>query len=215
MARTLPRERLLPSLLDRLTDDDPVNRALKKHRGEIEALEKKLVTRKKSANLERPEELRRQRDNLLLELEQARAQYAILLGSISSLKEIRDCVKRDLDGLLNARNYSPQEELDDYPEIKTSVLNYGLPDFTGKTASGVDIRELENLLKQSILSFEPRIIRKTLHVRLLADKSTFDHNALSFEIEGELYAEPVPIHLHLRTQLELENGDMLIQEFSS
>jgi predicted component of type VI protein secretion system len=85
----------------------------------------------------------------------------------------------------------------------------------GKTSSGVDIRELENLLKQSILSFEPRIIRKTLRVRLLADKSTFDHNALSFEIEGELYAEPVPIHLHLRTQLELENGDMLVQEFSS
>lgn len=213
MARTLPRERLLPSLLDRLTDDDPVNRALKTHREEIEAFEKNLVTLKKTANLEHPDELRRQRDNLLLELEQARAQYAILLGSISSLKEIRDCVKRDLDGLLNARNYSPQEELDDYPEIKTSVLNYGLPDFTGKTSSGVDIRELENLLKQSILSFEPRIIRKTLRVRLLADKSTFDHNALSFEIEGELYAEPVPIHLHLRTQLELENGDMLVQEF--
>ena len=215
MARTLPRERLLPSLLDRLTDDDPVNRALKKHRGKIEALEKDLGTLKKSESLEHPVELRRQRENLLLELEQARAQYAILLGSISSLKEIRDCVKRDLDGLLNARNYSPQEELDDYPEIKTSVLNYGLPDFTGKTSSGIDIRKLENLLKQSILNFEPRIIRKTLRVRLLADKSTFDHNALSFEIEGELYAEPVPIHLHLRTQLELENGDMLVQEFSS
>jgi type VI secretion system lysozyme-like protein len=215
MARTLPGERLLPSLLDRLTDDDPVNRALKTHGEKIGNLENELASLKHSSTHKKPEELQRQRDNLLLELEQARAQYAVSLGSISSLKEIRECVKRDLDGLLNARNYSPQEELDEYPEIKTSVLNYGLPDFTGKTSSGDDIREQENLLKQSILSFEPRIIRKTLRVRLLADKSTFDHNALSFEIEGELYAEPVPIHLHLRTQLELENGDMLVQEFSS
>jgi predicted component of type VI protein secretion system len=50
-------------------------------------------------------------------------------------------------------------------------------------------------------------------MRQYHDELMFDHNALNFEIEGELYAEPVPIHLHLRTQLELESGDMLVQEF--
>jgi type VI secretion system lysozyme-like protein len=213
MVRSLPKDRLLPSLLDRLTDDDPVNRDLKTYRQKIEVLEDDLAALKKPENLGKPKELRRKRDNLLLELEQARAQYSVLLGSISSLNDIRECVKRDLDGLLNARNYIPQEELDEYPEIKTSVLNYGLPDFTGKTLSGTNVQALEKRLKQSILNFEPRIIRKTLRVRLLANELMSDHNALNFEIEGELYAEPVPIHLHLRTQLELESGDMLVQEF--
>jgi type VI secretion system lysozyme-like protein len=213
MARTLPKEHLLPSLLDRLTDDDPVNHLLKVRKEKIEDLEKRLLALKKSANLEEPRAFRHQRDKLRQALDQERALHAILLGSVSSLKEIRDCVKRDLDWLLNAHNYIPVEELGAYPEIQTSVVNYGLPDLAGRTASGVDIHALEKLLKQSIVDFEPRIIRTTLCVRLMADESMFDHNALTFEIKGELYAEPMPIHLHLRTQLELENGDMLIQEF--
>lgn len=206
---------LLPSLLDRLTDDDPVNTSLKKLKEKINKLEKSLNALKKTANHKDPGELQHQQKKLRQVLDQERAHHAILLGSISTLNEIRDCVKRDLDWLLNAHNFTPQEELEAYPEIQKSVLNYGLPDLAGKTASGVDVQELEKLLKQSILDFEPRIIRRTLRVRLIEDESMYDHNALIFEIEGELYAEPVPIHLHLRTQLELENGDMLIQEFQS
>jgi type VI secretion system lysozyme-like protein len=213
MVRSLPKDRLLPSLLDRLTDDDPANQSLKTYRQKIEALEDDLAALRKSDNLGKPGDFQRKRDNILLALEQAREQYSVLLSSISSLNDIRECVKRDLDGLLNTRNYTPQEELDEYPEIKTSVLNYGLPNFMGKTLSGTNIRMLERRLKQSILNFEPRIIRETLRVRLLENELMFDHNALNFEIEGELYAEPVPIHLHLRTQLELESGDMLVQEF--
>ena len=213
MARTLPKENLLPSLLDRLTDDDPLNRSLDRGRDRIHALKKKVAQLKKDAGNKAPEEIHREVSGLESKIEQEQNQYLLLRASITSLREIRDCVKRDLDWLLNAQHYAPQEELEGYPEVFSSVINFGLPDLAGKTASGVDARGLEKLLKTAILRFEPRIIRRTLKVRFMADESMLEHNALTFEIEGELWSEPVPVHLHLRTQLELEDGEVMVQEF--
>ena len=72
---------------------------------------------------------------------------------------------------------------------------------------------MERLLKQVIVNFEPRIIRHTLTVRVIADKTLFDHNALIFEIEGELWAEPQPLHLLLRTEFELEDGNVSVYDY--
>ncbi|MNJ78981.1 hypothetical protein D3C77_768680 [compost metagenome] len=37
-----------------------------------------------------------------------------------------------------------------------------------------------------------------------------DHNALSFEIEGDLWAEPVPLRMLLTTNLDLETGHVRV-----
>lgn len=213
MARTLPKERYLPSLLDRLTDDDPVNNSISQYKRQIARIEKELInlTNKKQENID--PEISAKRSHLLKQLEQLRAQQTVLSASLSSLKELRACVKRDLDWLLNANQYSPQQDLEAYPEVARSVVNYGMPDLTGKTVSGFDMRNMERLLKQVILDFEPRIIKKTLVVRILRDQSMFDHNAVTFEIEGELWAEPQPLHLHLRTEFELESGDVSVYDY--
>lgn len=213
MARTRPKEKLLPSLLDRLTDDDPVNRSIKDTEKTLLVTEQKLSDlKKRSGDMTLSEASTRKRE-LYGELEQLRHQYITLTGASSSLSEIRECVKRDLDWLLNSHHFKPQEGLEDFPEIQSSVLNYGLPDMTGITASSIDLREMEKLLKRCIIDYEPRIIKKTLSVRLMAEDSMTDHNSLTFEIQGELQADPFPIHLHLKTQLELENGDVRVYDF--
>jgi type VI secretion system protein ImpF len=215
VARTLPKERFLPSLLDRLTDDDPINNSIRIQKEKIQKIEKSLaeLLQKPLAPESLSEDSRRQRQHLQQQLDQVRAQLSVLTTSVSSLKEIRACVKRDLDWLLNASQYSPQEDLDDYPDVVCSVLNYGMPDLTGKTVSGFDQRHMERLLKQVIVNFEPRILRNTLTVRVIADKTLFEHNALVFEIEGELWAEPQPLHLHLRTEFELEDGNVSVFDY--
>ena len=215
MARTLPKERFLPSLLDRLTDDDPINNSIRIQKEKIQKIEKSLdeLLQKPSAPDTLSEDNHRLRQQLQQQLDQVRAQLSVLTTSVSSLKEIRACVKRDLDWLLNASQYSPQEDLEGYPDVACSVLNYGMPDLTGKTVSGFDQRHMERLLKQVIVNFEPRILRNTLTVRVIADKTLFEHNALVFEIEGELWAEPQPLHLHLRTEFELENGNVSVFDY--
>lgn len=213
MARSLPKNRFLPSLLDRLTDDDPINNSIRIQKEKIQSIEKSLAELLQKPSASESEQSRQQRRQLQQQLDQVRAEYSVLTTSVSSLKEIRACVKRDLDWLLNASQYAPQEDLDGYPDVACSVLNYGMPDLTGKTVSGFDVRFMERLLKQVIVNFESRIIRNTLTVRVIADKTLFDHNALVFEIEGELWAEPQPLHLHLRTEFELESGNVSVYDY--
>ena len=214
MARTLPKERLLPSLLDRLTDDSSISKSIELQKKTIQKIEKSLTELLEKSKTADAVQNSKQCIKLQQQLDQARAKYNVLSASISSLSELSACVKRDLDWLLNARQYSPQEDLKDYPEVEASVVNYGLPDLTGKTAAGFDIRNMERLLKKALLNFEPRIIRRTLAVRILADETLFSHNAVSFEIEGELWAEPIPLYMHLRTEFELENGSVSVVDFN-
>lgn len=89
-----------------------------------------------------------------------------------------------------------------------------MPDFTGHTISGVDVPEIERLLKQAILDFEPRIIRRTIKIRLNVDNQLMSHNAMSFDIEGELWADPVPLHVYLKTELDLDAGNMNVYEYA-
>jgi len=37
-----------------------------------------------------------------------------------------------------------------------------------------------------------------------------NHNALSFEIEGDLWAQPMPLRLLLQTDMDLESGHVRV-----
>jgi len=197
----------LPSLLDRVTDDDYLSRTLATSKNLVEKLEKKLLTQGNAASA-------KDKNSWIAELKSQRGQLTYLQQSIGSLNKITDCVKRDLTWLFNAQNMCMDEELEgNYSNIASSVLNFGMPDLTGRTASSINIYQLEKALKQTIIRFEPRIIPNTLKVKLYEDKTMMDHNALVFEIAGNIWTDPVPIHMHLLTQMDLENGNIEVTDF--
>jgi type VI secretion system protein ImpF len=98
--------------------------------------------------------------------------------------------------------------LDDHPLVAKSVLNFGLPDLAGRTASTVDAASLEQAIRKVILDFEPRLVARTLRVKLVVDDKQMNHNAMSFDIEAELWAQPLPLRLFLRTAVDLETGSV-------
>lgn len=134
--------------------------------------------------------------------------------SVISLKQLREAVSRDLAFLLNTVNLSSVHNLDEYPEVKHSVLNYGTPDLSGQTASNIEIYQLERLLRQAIIDFEPRLLKNTVKVKLRMSESHMDHNALSFDIEGEMWAQPVPLHLYMKTEVDLDIGSIRVTDAS-
>lgn len=160
------KERLQPSLLDRLTDDQP----------------------------DRKQESRDQR--------------------VLTLQKLRDCVLRDLSWLFNTVNLNAIQDLSPYAEIMRSVINYGMPDLAGHTASSVEIHSLERLLKQAILDYEPRLIRNSVRVKLKVSESRMNHNAMTFDVEADLWADPVPLHMYMKTEIDLEIGDVKVTEYS-
>ncbi len=131
---------------------------------------------------------------------------------VMTKQQIRSAVLRDLSWLLNS--VQPWGRLAErYPQIKHSVLNYGLPPMSGQLASRIDVTLLERSIRDAIVQFEPRILADSLEVRAIEFESVMaTHNIIEFEIRGFLWAQPVPLELLLRTQLDLEAGQVEVKD---
>lgn len=164
MAELASRDRLQPSLIDRLTDDEP-------DKG-VESRERRVL----------------------------------------SMRSLKQAVLRDLSWLLNTTNLECVQDLSAYAPVASSVVNYGMPDIAGRTASGLSLPEIERSIRQSIWDFEPRIIRKTVSVKAISGADKDGHNLVLFEVEGDLWAQPYPERLYLKTELDLEIGSVKVVE---
>jgi type VI secretion system protein ImpF len=131
---------------------------------------------------------------------------------VVSLRRYREGVLRDLSWLLNTGCHPPRDHMDDFPEVPRSVLNYGIPDLSGVTISHISASEIEQQLLRAIRFFEPRISRESLSVRAVRDAEPTDKNAVSFEIEGELWAQPMPDRLYIKTKFDLETGQCEVED---
>lgn len=129
--------------------------------------------------------------------------------------QLRAAVLRDLVALMNAIRPGASENFAAYPEVERSVLNYGMPAFAGETASTLDVNSLEGAIRTAILRFEPRILAQTLQVEAIANDDVVGwHNIVSVRIAAQVWAQPVPLELLLRTEVDLETGQVALSELS-
>jgi len=133
---------------------------------------------------------------------------------VLSLNRLKSSVLRDLAWLLNCGNLEVIEDLEEYPEVRSSVLNFGVPDLAGKTISATDVNDLEQEIRDAILNFEPRILADSLSVRVSINRGAMSTKTMSFVIEGQLWAQPLPLSLFLSTDLDLETGSATVKEIS-
>jgi type VI secretion system protein ImpF len=131
---------------------------------------------------------------------------------VLTMRQLRRSVLKSLERLFNATNMEAGNDLSRHPRIAASVLNYGIPDLTGRTASGLTPRAIETIMRDAILRFEPRILPHTVRVRAVLSEERMDRNAIAFEIEGELWSQPVPMHLLLKTEVNLETGHVAVAD---
>jgi type VI secretion system protein ImpF len=136
-------------------------------------------------------------------------------GRVMSKTQLRQAVLRDLGALFNS--VQPLgAEADAYPLLAESVLNFGLPPLSGQLASKLDVSVLERAIRQAVIRFEPRILPDTLQVQARASASILDtHNVIEFEIRGHLWSQPVPLEILLRTQLDLEAGQVQVRDLAA
>jgi type VI secretion system protein ImpF len=134
---------------------------------------------------------------------------------VISRAQLRASVMRDLSWLFNTTNLAAEVELAAYPLVAQSTLNYGLAPLSGKIVSSLDLPRLERGLKDAILRFEPRILPHSLSVRSIGQTEPLNHhNIVSFEIKGDLWGHPYPLELLLKTDVDLESGEIRIADGS-
>ena len=129
-----------------------------------------------------------------------------------SQSQFKEAVIRDLGWLLNSVALDVCEDLDKYPEVQRSVLNFGLPDMSGRTASTIDVRNVEKSIRRAIHQFEPRIIRNSLKVKVHSNPDIMSHNSVVFEIAGSVFGQPSPFQVVLKSELDLECGEFQLKE---
>ena len=159
MARIQNDQPLLPSVLDRLLDDDPTN------------------------NQEAP-----------------KARHQVL-------RELKQSVRRDLENLLNTR-WRCMVWPPNLDEVDLSLINYGIPDFTGANMGAPSERErLRQIVERIVKKFEPRF--KSIKVKLL-DNSDKADRTLRFRIDALLHAEPAPEPVTFDSQLDSTTNDFAV-----
>ncbi len=218
------REAVQPSLWDRLVDDLPgliaefesrragLEKAIGPdglalvHAGGLRALEAdRAVT----------EDLRRDIFGYLQQME--RRAFLQERGIVVTQDVLREAVRRDIEALFNVERLEvtfllsdaergsaedPAQLLADFPHVRRSVLNYGVPSFSGRRARDFDTDRLARELKEVVAVFEPRLKRDTIRVKVDAS----DKTGLKIGIEGVLMLSPVPERLRLSTTIDMDNG---------
>ncbi|SAK74795.1 type VI secretion system lysozyme-like protein [Caballeronia hypogeia] len=168
MSESSARDRLQPSLLDRLSDFEPHVRH--------ESRERRVI----------------------------------------SARALRDSVQRDIGWLLNASGLGEGADAADLPHVATSVLNYGLPDLAGRDVAALTAGTLERLIRDALWAFEPRLARESVRVTAIGDsrEKTRGH-VIRFEIEADMWSQPYPERLFLRTELDLEACEVRVADAST
>lgn len=155
MAKIKDDQPLLPSVLDRLLDEDP--------------------------------EVKR---------EPAKSRHQVL-------RELKLAVCRDLENLLNTRRRCLPWPID-LTELERSLVNYGVPDFTGANMGSAEQRaELRGHIEALLGAWEPRFQKVQV---TLVDTEELLSRTLLFRIEALLRADPAPEPVVFDSDLEPVTG---------
>ena len=155
-------ERLQPSLLDRLTDDEPSSA--------VESRDARVI----------------------------------------DIRRLREIVQRDLSWLLNTTNGDGWIDPKRHPLAARSVLNYGVRDVAGDFAAKDRAQLIRKSIAQAVENYEPRIRKGSTQVEMRSD-NVARTTVISFDIRADMWAEPIPIELYLRSSIDVTTGQVVLE----
>jgi len=219
------REAVQPSLWDRLVNDlpgltseiDGLRQALSDELG-AERLDALLSGGLRSIEADKALTTDQKQRLLRLDFQHRHRAEIESRGIVVSARVLREAVRRDIEALFNTERFeafpllSDQEgegeptsqlDLEDFPEVRRSVINYGVPSFSGKSVRDFDREILAREIKQVLATFEPRLKESGTKVSVtLGDKT----QGLRIDIDAVLIMTPTPERMKLRTTINLDNG---------
>jgi type VI secretion system protein ImpF len=125
-------------------------------------------------------------------------------------RRLREYVRRDLDALLNCANLDAVVDLSAWPHVQGSVINFGMPSLAGRMARTVDPQQTASTIEMAIRRFEPRL--SGLRVTPEMSEEGNETHVLAFRIEAQLWGQPMPQQLVLRTSIEVDTGSVKVAD---
>lgn len=125
-------------------------------------------------------------------------------GKGASVSIYRADVMRNLRWLLNASAHREGSMIWDLPQASESVLNFGIPPYSGRFGTSFDADDLGRAIKSAIIRFEPRILADSLVVEAVDDE--VEGNRIGYRISGSIWSQPVPERFTMETSIDTASG---------
>ncbi len=123
---------------------------------------------------------------------------------------LRATIRRDLAWLLNTTNLESLIDLEPYPQVGSSVLNYGLTDLAGRTLNRRAVLARAREIRRAIRMFEPRLKHDGCTVAPVENET--QPHALTFLIQAEIASAAQLAPVRFRTEVEAETTAVNVRE---
>lgn len=123
---------------------------------------------------------------------------------------MRNTVRRELNWLLNTTQLEAVVDLTPYPHVRTSVLNYGVPDMAGKISTPLAVAGRAAELNQAIATFEPRLAPE--HLDVTPHPSTDRDDAVTYVIRGDITSAVEAMPVEFITDVEVDTGVVTLRD---
>jgi len=122
---------------------------------------------------------------------------------------LRSLLAEDLSNLLNTVTFesASPEMVEGLDRVRVSILNYGLPDISNRSAGEVRLREIKAELRDALLRYEPRLLKRGMEITQNDDKKD---GQVSFLVRADMRADPVPTSVEFVTDVEFDTGEIRV-----
>lgn len=125
----------------------------------------------------------------------------------ASLAVYRSEVLRNLRWLLNASSARHEDPIWNHPHASDSVLNFGIPPYSGHIETSFDSDHMASAIRSAILRFEPRILPGSLAVEKISQGYDDEGGAIAFRISGSIWSQPIPERFAMETSVDPTTGE--------
>jgi type VI secretion system protein ImpF len=127
-----------------------------------------------------------------------------------STRRLREYVCRDLSALLNSASLDAVVDLSNHEHVQASVLNFGMPSLAGRSARSADPQQIAATIQSAVQRFEPRL--SNVRVTPEMGEEGNETHVLAFRIDAQLWGQPMPQQLVLRTSIDIDSGNVSLAE---
>jgi type VI secretion system protein ImpF len=122
---------------------------------------------------------------------------------------LRREVSQDLGALMNTVNLGSSIDLQEFPKVGHSILNYGIPDLAHRSIDEFTVDDIGREIAAALRDFEPRIVSDTIRVER-------DHTVRSealkirFVVRADLSCTPLDVPVEFVADIQVDTGKISI-----
>ncbi|NNE58287.1 MAG: type VI secretion system baseplate subunit TssE [Hellea sp.] len=123
---------------------------------------------------------------------------------------LHNTIRRDLTWLLNTLSFASARDLSKHPEVRTSVLNFGVKAFAGRSHSSRSELDNARAIRDAIKRFEPRLDK--ISVTPNRDAVIDQRGKIAYIIDANIVIGRDFIPIRLQTEIDVESSTVEVRE---